>query len=174
MAFPSQGRQRDAYHMELTHGDGIVDSTGKVTTKVDVYAYGVILMEMITGRKVLDDSLPDDETHLVTIFRRNMLDKEKFRKFVDPTLELGAEAWKSLLEVADLARHCTAREQNQRPDMCHCVNRLSSLLDEWKPTEVDDDDECETSEMHLNQQLEKWRCDDFTISDSDTFSTFNM
>ncbi|KAI4995768.1 hypothetical protein ZWY2020_037816 [Hordeum vulgare] len=149
-------------------------TTGKVTTKVDVYAYGVILMEMITGRKVLDDSLPDDETHLVTIFRRNMLDKEKFRKFVDPTLELGAEAWKSLLEVADLARHCTAREQNQRPDMCHCVNRLSSLLDEWKPTEVDDDDECETSEMHLNQQLEKWRCDDFTISDSDTFSTFNM
>ena len=149
-------------------------TTGKVTTKVDVYAYGVILMEMITGRKVLDDSLPDDETHLVTIFRRNMLDKEKFRKFVDPTLDFGPEAWKSLLEVADLARHCTAREQNQRPDMCHCVNRLSSLLDEWKPTEVDDDDECETSEMHLNQQLEKWRCDDFTISDSDPFSTFNM
>lgn len=149
-------------------------TTGKVTTKVDVYAYGVILMEMITARKVLDDSLPDDETHLVTIFRRNMLDKEKFRKFVDPTLELNAEAGKSLLEVADLARHCTAREQNQRPDMCHCVNRLSSLLDQWKPTEVDDNDECETSDMGLNQQLEKWRCDDFTISDSDAFSTFNM
>jgi len=149
-------------------------TTGKVTTKVDVYAYGVILMEMITARKVLDDSLPDDETHLVTIFRRNMLDKEKFRKFVDPTLELSAEAWKSLLEVADLARHCTAREQNQRPDMCHCVNRLSSLLDQWKPTEVDDNDEFETSDIGLNQQLEKWRCDDFTISDSDTFSTFNM
>ncbi|XP_051207420.1 receptor protein kinase WSS1 [Lolium perenne] len=149
-------------------------TTGKVTTKVDVYAYGVILMEMITGRKVLDDSLPDEESHLVTIFRRNMLDKVKFRKFVDPTLELSAEAWKSLLEVSDLARHCTAREQNQRPDMCHCVNRLSSLLDQWKPTEVDDNDESEASEIGLNQQLEKWRCDDFTISDSDTFSTLNM
>jgi hypothetical protein len=99
-----------------------------------------------------------------------MLDKEKFRKFVDPTLELSAEAWKTLLEVADLSRHCTAREQNQWPDMCHCVNRLSSLLDQWKPTEVDDNDECETSEMGLNQQLEKWSCDDFTISDSDTFN----
>ncbi|TVU25588.1 hypothetical protein EJB05_28090 [Eragrostis curvula] len=149
-------------------------TTGKVTTKVDVYAYGVILMEMITGRKVLDDSLPEDETHLVTIFRRNMLDKEKFRKFVDPTLELSAEAWNSLLEVADLARHCTAREPHQRPDMCHCVNRLSSLVDQWKPSNIIDDDEGGTSEIGLHQQLEKWRCDDFTISDSDTFSTFSM
>ncbi|PUZ44726.1 hypothetical protein GQ55_8G139700 [Panicum hallii var. hallii] len=151
-------------------------TTGKVTTKVDVYAYGVILMEMITGRKVLDDSLPEDETHLVTIFRRNMLDKEKFRKFVDPTLELSAESWNSLLEVADLARHCTAREPYQRPDMCHCVNRLSSLVDQWKPTNIDDDDDDEggTSETGLHQQLERWRRDDFTISDSDSFSTYSL
>ncbi|KAG0529723.1 hypothetical protein BDA96_05G122400 [Sorghum bicolor] len=148
-------------------------TTGKVTTKVDVYAYGVILMEMITGRKVLDDSLPEDETHLVTIFRKNMLDKEKFRKFLDHTLELNAESWNSLLEVADLARHCTAREPYQRPDMCHCVNRLSSLVDQWKPTNIVDDDEGGTSEMGLHQQLERWRCDDFTISDSDSFSTYN-
>ncbi|XP_066339926.1 receptor-like kinase TMK4 [Miscanthus floridulus] len=149
-------------------------TTGKVTTKVDVYAYGVILMEMITGRKVLDDSLPEDETHLVTIFQKNMLDKEKFRKFLDHTLELNAESWNSLLEVADLARHCTAREPYQRPDMCHCVNRLSSLVDQWKPTNiVDDDEEGGTSEMGLHQQLERWRCDDFTISDSDSFSTYN-
>jgi hypothetical protein len=87
-------------------------ATGKVTTKVDVYVYGVILIERITGRKVLDDSLPDEDSHIVTVFQRNMLDKGKFRKFVDPTLELSAEAWKTLLEVADLSRHCTAREQN--------------------------------------------------------------
>jgi serine/threonine protein kinase len=149
-------------------------ATGKITTKVDVYAYGVILMEMITGRKVLDDSLPEDETHLVTIFRRNLLDKEKFRKFLDPTLELSAEGWDSLLEVADLARHCTAREPHQRPDMCHCVNRLSSLVDQWKPSNIVDDHEGGTSEMGLHQQLEKWRCDDFTISDSDSFSAFSM
>jgi hypothetical protein len=54
-------------------------------------------------------SLPDEDSHIVTVFRRNMLDKGKFKKFVDPTLELSAEAWKTLLEVADLSRHCTAQ-----------------------------------------------------------------
>ncbi|WVZ52381.1 hypothetical protein U9M48_003447 [Paspalum notatum var. saurae] len=153
----------------VTHGYA---ATGKVTTKVDVYAYGVILMEMITGRKVLDDSLPEDEAHLVTIFKRNMIDKQKFRKFVDPTLELSAESWNSLLEIADLAHHCTSREPNPRPDMCHCVNRLSSLVDQWKPTNIVEDDECGTSEMGLHEQLERWRRNDFTISDSDSFSTY--
>jgi hypothetical protein len=52
------------------------------------------------------------------------------------------------------------------------VNRLSSLVDQWKPTNIVDD-EGGTSEMGLHQQLERWRCDDFTISDSDSFSTYN-
>ncbi|KAL5781351.1 hypothetical protein ACOSP7_006380 [Xanthoceras sorbifolium] len=45
-------------------------ATGRVTTKIDVYAYGVVLMEIITGRKSLDDSMPDEKAHLVTWFRR--------------------------------------------------------------------------------------------------------
>lgn len=45
-------------------------ATGRVTTKVDVYAFGVVLMEIITGRKALDETAPDERSQLVSWFRR--------------------------------------------------------------------------------------------------------
>ncbi|XP_008775313.3 receptor-like kinase TMK4 [Phoenix dactylifera] len=110
-------------------------STGRVTTKVDVYAFGVILMELITGQKVLDDRRPDDDSSLVPIFHRNILNKDEFLKSCpDPNLELDEKACRSLMEVAELARYCTAREPSHRPDMSYAVNKLAPLVVTWKPT----------------------------------------
>ncbi|KAK4490425.1 hypothetical protein RD792_001102 [Penstemon davidsonii] len=103
--------------------------TGRVTTKVDVFSFGVILMELITGRKALDESQPEESMHLVTWFRRMHLNKDTtFPKAIDPTIDLNEETLASISTVAELAGHCTAREPYQRPDMGHAVNILSSLL----------------------------------------------
>ncbi|XP_010917500.2 receptor protein kinase WSS1 [Elaeis guineensis] len=133
--------------------------TGKVTTKIDVYAFGVILMELITGERVLDDTRPDEDTNLVYVFRRNILDKENFLKSSpDPNLRLDEEDLISLWEVAEVARYCTAREPSQRPDMSHAVNKLAPLVEKWKPTACDDDDDNDGDVgMSLRGRLEGWQ-----------------
>ncbi|KAJ6312852.1 hypothetical protein OIU77_014391 [Salix suchowensis] len=135
--------------------------TGRVTTKVDVFSFGVILMEMITGRKALDVTQPEDSLHLVTWFRRMHVNKDAFRKAIDPTITLDEETLGSISTVADLAGHCTVREPYQRPDMGHVVNVLSSLVEIWKPAEPDSDDMYGIDfEMPLPEVLLKWQAFD--------------
>ncbi|TKY56674.1 Receptor protein kinase TMK1 [Spatholobus suberectus] len=132
--------------------------TGRVTTKVDVFSFGVILMELITGRKALDETQPEDSMHLVTWFRRMSINKDSFRKAIDPAIELNEETLASIHTVAELAGHCSAREPYQRPDMGHAVNVLSSLVELWKPSDQNSEDIYGIDlDMSLPQALEKWQ-----------------
>ncbi|KAK6921554.1 Protein kinase domain [Dillenia turbinata] len=132
--------------------------TGRVTTKVDVFSFGVILMELITGRKALDDSQPEESMHLVTWFRRMSIKNDTFEKAIDPSIDHNEETIASIKTVAELAGHCCVREPYQRPDMSHIVNVLSSLVDIWKPADVNSEDMYGIDlEMTLPQALQKWQ-----------------
>ncbi|CAN8238363.1 unnamed protein product [Cochlearia groenlandica] len=133
--------------------------TGRVTTKVDVYSFGVILMEIITGRKSLDESQPEESIHLVSWFKRMYINKESsFKKAIDPTIDLDEETLASVHTVAELAGHCCAREPYQRPDMGHAVNILSSLVELWKPSDQNPEDIYGIDlDMSLPQALKKWQ-----------------
>ncbi|XP_061371842.1 receptor protein kinase TMK1-like [Gastrolobium bilobum] len=133
--------------------------TGRVTTKVDVYSYGVILMEMITGRKAIDNSQPEENMHLVTWFRRMLLNKNSFRKVIDPTIDVDdEEALASFRTVAELAGHCCSKEPYQRPDMGHVVNVVAPLVEIWKPSEPNDDEVYGIDlDVSLPQALSEWQ-----------------
>ncbi|KAF7052367.1 hypothetical protein CFC21_060478 [Triticum aestivum] len=132
--------------------------TGRVTTKADVFSFGVILMELVTGRRALDDTQPEDSMHLVTWFRRMQLNNDTFQKAIDTTIDLDEETLASVSTVAQLAGHCCAREPHQRPDMGHAVNVLSTLSEVWKPADPDSDDSYGIDlDMTLPQALKKWQ-----------------
>nr|GMD56374.1 receptor protein kinase TMK1-like [Ipomoea batatas] len=148
--------------------------TGRVTTKVDVYSFGVILMELITGRKALDERQPEESMHLVTWFRRMHLNKDTFRKTIDPAIDFNEEeVLSSISTVAELAGHCCGREPYQRPDMGHAVNVLSSLVELWKPSEQNSEDIYGIDlDMSLPQALKKWQAYEGTSHMDSTSSSY--
>ncbi|KAI4370435.1 hypothetical protein MLD38_018789 [Melastoma candidum] len=146
-------------------------ATGRVTTKVDVFAFGVVLMELITGRKALDDAFPDEKAHLVTWFRRVLINKENIPKAIDQTLNPDEETLESIIKVSELAGHCTAREPFQRPDMGHAVNMLVPLVEQWKPLRQEED-ENEGIDLHMSlpQMVQGWHASEGTSSTFDNMS----
>ncbi|CAI9776127.1 unnamed protein product [Fraxinus pennsylvanica] len=146
-------------------------ATGRVTTKVDVYAFGVVLMEIITGRKALDETMPDERSHLVTWFRRVLINKDNLRKAIDSILDPDDETYESICRVAELAGHCTAREPLQRPDMGHAVNVLGPLVEQWKPSKHEEEEGYGIDQhLSLPQALQRWQADEGTSRMFDDFS----
>ncbi|KAL2328411.1 hypothetical protein Fmac_021838 [Flemingia macrophylla] len=112
---------------------------GKITTKVDVFSYGVVLVELLTGLMALDESRPEESRYLVEWFWQIKSSKETLMAAIDPALEVTEETFKSISIVVDLAGYCTSRDASHRPDMSHAVNVLSALVEKWRPVDEESD-----------------------------------
>ncbi|KAI7741510.1 hypothetical protein M8C21_025092 [Ambrosia artemisiifolia] len=114
--------------------------TGRVTRKVDVYAFGVVLMELVTGRKAVDENMSDECCHLATWFRRVLVSRENMTNCIDQVLDINDEVTlESVFKVAELARHCTACDPFHRPDMSYVVNVLVPLVEQWEPSRLEEE-----------------------------------
>ncbi|XP_050227874.1 receptor protein kinase TMK1-like [Mercurialis annua] len=132
--------------------------TGKITTKADVFSFGVVLMELLTGLVALDEDRPEETQYLAAWFWHIRSDKQKLRAAIDPTLDAKEETLDSIYTIAELAGHCTAREPNQRPDMSHAVNVLGPLVEKWKPLSDEIEEYCGIDySLPLNQMVKGWQ-----------------
>ncbi|XP_073276203.1 serine/threonine-protein kinase PBL34-like [Primulina huaijiensis] len=102
--------------------------TGHLTSKSDVYSLGVVLLEILTGRRSMDKKRPNGEQNLVTWARPYLSDKRKIYQLVDPRLELNYSI-KGVQKLSQLAQNCLNRESKSRPSMDDVVKVLMQLQD---------------------------------------------
>ncbi|PSR86917.1 Receptor-like protein kinase [Actinidia chinensis var. chinensis] len=100
--------------------------TGHLTPRSDVYSFGVVLLELLTGRKSLDNSRPAREQNLADWALPLLREKKKLLNIVDPRLE-GAYPVKGLHKAGMLAYHCLNRNPKARPLMRDIVDYLEPL-----------------------------------------------
>ncbi|KAI7743280.1 hypothetical protein M8C21_007459 [Ambrosia artemisiifolia] len=88
--------------------------SGKLTIKSDIYSFGVVLLELITGRKAIDKTKKPGERNLVFWARPFLRDRKKFVQLVDPLLH-GRFSVRSVHHVATITAMCLQEEANFRP-----------------------------------------------------------
>ncbi|XP_051140587.1 proline-rich receptor-like protein kinase PERK8 [Andrographis paniculata] len=104
-------------------------STGKLTEKSDVFSFGVVLLELITGRKPVDPSQPLGDESLVEWARpllTQALDREDFSELVDPRLENNFVAGE-MFRMIEAAAACVRHSASKRPRMSQIVRALDSM-----------------------------------------------
>ncbi|KAI3682419.1 hypothetical protein L1987_82391 [Smallanthus sonchifolius] len=100
--------------------------TGQLTFKSDIYSFGVMLLELITGRKAIDNTRSAAEQNLVAWARPLFKDRRKFPQMADPVLE-GEYPVRGLYQSLAIAAMCVQEQPNMRPLIADVVTALNYL-----------------------------------------------
>ncbi|KAI8534146.1 hypothetical protein RHMOL_Rhmol10G0066300 [Rhododendron molle] len=100
--------------------------TGPVHVKGDVYCFGVVLLEMLTGLRAWDKNRPHQQRNLVSWVKPYLADRRKLATVIDTGLE-GRYPMEAALQIAHLALRCLKDKPKTRPSMELVVEKLESI-----------------------------------------------
>ncbi|CAK9183318.1 unnamed protein product [Ilex paraguariensis] len=95
------------------------------TPKSDVYGFGVILFELITGKKAIDD-YPEERNATLVGWVRGLLKKNQGSTAIDPKIH-GTGPEIQMVEALKIGYLCTADLPSKRPSMQQVVGLLKDI-----------------------------------------------
>ncbi|BAB09286.1 receptor protein kinase-like protein [Arabidopsis thaliana] len=120
-----------------------------ITEKSDVYSYGVVLLEVLTGKHPLDPDLPGG-AHLVQWVRDHLAGKKDPREILDPRLRGRADPiMHEMLQTLAVSFLCVSNKASDRPMMKDIV----AMLKEIRQFDMDRSE----SDMIKGGKCEKWQ-----------------
>ncbi|XP_031270098.1 protein LYK5-like isoform X4 [Pistacia vera] len=141
-----QGGMQLTRHVVGTHGYMAPEyiENGVITSKLDVFAFGVVILELLSGREALTGDKNRDKNsgeEMLSVSINKVLEgdnvREKLRGFMDPSLR-NEYPLDLAFSVAQLAKNCVAHDLNARPSMVEVFINLSKILSslsDWDPSD---------------------------------------
>ncbi|KAF3325603.1 Protein kinase APK1B [Carex littledalei] len=110
-------------------------NAGHLSTRSDVYGFGVLLIEILIGRRALDKARPEREQNLVDWGRPLLIRPSRLVKVIDPRLE--AQFSTTCAEmVGKLTYDCLNQNPKARPTMAQVVQTLQTIVNSCKDIEI--------------------------------------
>ncbi|OMO91237.1 hypothetical protein CCACVL1_07181 [Corchorus capsularis] len=148
---------------------------GKVNDKIDVYAYGVVLLELLSGRKPINNDYPKGQQSLV-MWAKPILSSGKVSQLLDSSLGDGYDR-DQIERMVLAATLCIRRAPRARPQMSVVVKLLQGDVEvtKWARLQVNnalegadtmDDEACPRSNLqsHLSLALRDVEDDSLSMS----------
>lgn len=111
-------------------------STGQSSEKTDVFGFGILLLELITGQRAIDFGKAANQKGAILDWVKQLNQDKKLETFVDKDLKNDYDRIE-LEEMVQVALLCTQFLPNQRPKMSEVVRMLEGdgLAEKWEATQ---------------------------------------
>ncbi|XVF39215.1 hypothetical protein PTKIN_Ptkin01aG0017600 [Pterospermum kingtungense] len=100
--------------------------TSLLTEKSDVYSFGVLLVELLTGQRVVSFERSEKKRVLAMYFL-TLMKEDRLLEILDSRLLKNGNAHQQLKEVAALASRCVKLKGDERPTMKEVAHELAGL-----------------------------------------------
>ncbi|KAL6201334.1 hypothetical protein ACLB2K_025048 [Fragaria x ananassa] len=104
-------------------------STGQSSEKTDVFGFGILLLELITGQKALDAGNGQVQKGMILDWVRTLHEEKRLEVLVDRDLK-GCFDVTELETCAEFALQCTQSSPNLRPKMSDVLKILEGLVEQ--------------------------------------------
>jgi len=144
-AEPNEGDSHDTTEVVGTVGylDPEYLSTGQLSVKSDVYGLGIVLLQLITRRRVIDMDSENFDRKIIKNLVKETLESGGIRRLKEELMDplLRDSVLVGFERFLRLALTCARKQGSQRPSMREVVKELESILDMDMETETETETE---------------------------------